>query len=69
MKKIVEILSRSGAARSQDNWERIATHMAEWISPDSTCNELLLGMVLAQLQDATNKDFSDELRFAIMFVQ
>ena len=40
--EIVRILSLSGVARSEERWEQIATHMAKWISPDSTCNELSL---------------------------
>ena len=66
MKKIVGILSLSGVARSEDQWEQTATHMAEWISPDSTCNELSLKKVLGRLENATDEEFNRELRLTIL---
>lgn len=40
--------------------------MAEWISPDSTCNELSLKKVLGRLENATDEEFNRELRLTIL---
>ena len=68
MKEVIIILSRSGVARSEESWRRIATHLAEWISPDSTCNDSSLHMVLVELKNSTNPAFAEELRYALQLI-